>query len=498
MSINIKKYIDIVSGVAGAAALARRELIQRIFTTNVLVPINSIIEITSLPEVGIFFGTTSQEYLRVVEYFGFISKSATNNKKVSYAGYSTVAVEARIIGNQQAQVLSDLQAVTAGEITLEIGGVGGTTAAINLSGAGSISAAMTLIEDALQLLDAAPVISALTVTFDPVGERVVLVAGATGENIVTFSSTTSGFLDLLGWALGSATSDGSEGETTVAAITASDSASDNFGSFTFVETLTLTEITANANFNDSLNVKYIYNVPVLANDSQDAFNALENISGVQLTLITGGATDYAESIPAILLGATDYENVNSTINYMFQIVNYPVSVDDTPTSDVFDAIRVNYNGQTLSAGSEIFFYQRGFMMGTSSDPLDMNVYANEMWFKDAILVALMNLLLAVEKIPATPSGALTINSTIKVIVDEALLNGTISVGKTLTNLQIASIKSIAGNDQAADQVQNSGFWLTVDIVSEVVNEVPENNAEYLLIYSKDDVVRKITGRQILI
>jgi len=497
MSITITKYIDIVSGVAGAATLARRHLGQRIFTTNILVPIDGIIEITELTEVGTYFGTDSEEYLRAVEYFGFVSKSITQNDMISYAGYSTTAVASRIIGNQQAQVLADLILITAGEITIDIGGDGGTTAAINLSGAASISDAMTLIETAIQATGAGAAVTACTVAYDPVGERVNLVAGATGVNAITISSTTVGFLDTLGWSTGSAISDGSDGETTVAALTTSDDSSDNFGSITFAETLTLEQHVANAQWNDALNVKYIYNIPVTANNSQAWYDDLQNIGGCQLTLIVAD-TDYTESIPSILLGATDYDNVNSTINYMYQIVNYPISVDDTTTSNTFDAIRVNYNGQTQSAGSEIFFYQRGFMMGTSSDPVDMNVYANEMWFKDAILVSLMNLLLAMEKIPANTSGSLTINSTIKGIVDEALANGTISVDKTLTDLQKASIKSLTGNDGAADQVQNAGFWLEVNIVQEVVNDVVENNAEYLLIYSKDDVVRKIEGRQILI
>lgn len=494
MSITIKKYIDIVSGVAGAAAADRRELMQRIYTINPLVPVNSVIEITTLQEVGTYFGTDSEEYLRSIDVFGFISKSATQNKIISFAGYSDSAVPALIIGNQQAQVLADLNSFAAAVLTITIGGLGGTTPPMDLSVAGTISAAMTIIETAVQALDVDPLVSAATVVYEPVGQRVILTAGVDGEEEIIFSSATADFLSTLGWAAGSAISDGTAGETFTEVMDISASGSDNFGSFLFTEDLDLADIEELATWNHGQNVKYFYCVWVEAADAQLYYDTLKDYSGTALTLITDEVGDYAESIPAILMGATDYDSSNSVINYMYQVIPYPVSVDDTATSDAMDEIRVNYNGQTQQAGSEIFFYQRGLLLGPINAPLDMNTYANEVWFKDAIIVALLNLFLAVERVPANTTGVLTLTTTINGPIGDALDNGTISVGKTLTDLQVASIKELTGNDQAAAQVENAGYWLTV----EIVQDGDENNAVYTLIYSKDDVVRKITGSQILI
>ena len=40
------------------------------------------------------------------------------------------------------------------------------------------------------------------------------------------------------------------------------------------------------------------------------------------------------------------------------------------------------------------------MMGSPVNPSDQNVYANEIWLKDAATVAIMNLLLSLSQLPA--------------------------------------------------------------------------------------------------
>lgn len=494
MSITIKKYIDITTAVAGSAAADNRELMQRIFTENPLVPVNGVIEITTLAEVGTYFGTGSEEYKRAIGYFGFISKSATRNDVISFSGYSLVPVEALILGNQEQQSLTALNAFNSAILEITIGGFGGATAPIDLSTAPDIATAMTTIESAINALSVDPLVANATVAYDPIGQRVILTAGAQANAPIVFSSPTAGFLSVLGWALGSATSDGSDGETITAALQLSDSKSDNFGAFVIIGTLTEDEVVEAALWNKAQNVKYIYCVPVTTTSIATLAPKLIDIAGTAITLITDEDDDYAESSPAILLGATNYRGANSVINYMYQTMPYPAAVIDTATSDLVDALRVNYVGETQQAGDLITFYQRGVLMGGTVDPLDMNVFANEIWFKDAITVSLLNLLLAVERVSANTTGVLQLTGSMQGSINAALTNGTISIGKKLNDLQKASIKALTNVDAAADQVQNAGYWLEVEIVP----EDGETNAVYTLIYSKDDVVRKITGSQILV
>ena len=87
MAIDISKYIDITSGVGGEAAVARRELIARVFTKSSELTSEQIVEYTSASAVMDKFGDDSDEYAFAVAYFGFISKSITKAGKISFAQY---------------------------------------------------------------------------------------------------------------------------------------------------------------------------------------------------------------------------------------------------------------------------------------------------------------------------------------------------------------------------------------------------------------------------
>lgn len=59
MAINISKYVDIVSGVGGGGVVRQRDLIGRIFTTNLKVPADSLVEMTTAADVLAYFGSTT-------------------------------------------------------------------------------------------------------------------------------------------------------------------------------------------------------------------------------------------------------------------------------------------------------------------------------------------------------------------------------------------------------------------------------------------------------
>jgi methyl coenzyme M reductase beta subunit len=133
-------------------------------------------------------------------------------------------------------------------------------------------------------------------------------------------------------------------------------------------------------------------------------------------------------------------------------------------------------------------------MGGATDALDMNTYANEVWLKDAAGSSIMNLLLSLSKVSANAQGKVQLITVLQSVINEALRNGAISVGKTLSNEQKLYISELSNDPDAWYQVQNIGYWLNVEI--EQVEA--EYKAVYILIYSKDDVIRKVEGRHVLI
>ena len=159
---------------------------------------------------------------------------------------------------------------------------------------------------------------------------------------------------------------------------------------------------------------------------------------------------------------------------------------------------MNY-GQTQTGGQNLSFYQRGFLTGGTSDPVSMNVYANEQWLKDAIGVSLANILISLGRVPANESGRATFLTVIRALIDEeATFNGTISTGRTLSSTQRAFVDSITDDPDAYRQIEAIGYWLDVQIVAEQNGGVTEHNATYTLLYAVDEVVRRVVGTHALI
>lgn len=160
-----------------------------------------------------------------------------------------------------------------------------------------------------------------------------------------------------------------------------------------------------------------------------------------------------------------------------------------------DSLRVNYYGRTQQAGQLIDFYQRGVLQGSVQDT---NIYANEMWLKDRAGADIMTLLLALPKISANDTGRSQVLGCLRNVIDMALTNGTISINKPLNYTQKTFITTITGDDTAWVQVQSQGYWLDAQIQEYTVDDRVEYKIVYLLVYAKDDVIRKVEGTHSLI
>lgn len=502
MPITLKKYVDIVSGVGGAAQVLQRELIGRIFTDNDLLPVRSLAEFTNPEDVGTFFGTSSEEYRRAVLYFGFISKNITKARKLGFARVNLTDEEPRIAGGRTLAPLAQWQAILTGSLSISIGGVNLDLTGLDFSGAASYAAVATIIQTAIRT-GVGAVFTAATVTYDAVNRRFNLVGGATGVAEISTSTPPAGvdIRTVANWVpgvdplTGPRYSDGAVAESPLDAVTASATASNNFGSFLFMPAVSLEEISAVAAWNETQNVAFMYTVKVLEADVSAYVAELGAFGGVGLTLVGPTATDFPEMAPMIIQAATDYTRPNSVVNYMFQQLDLDPIVKDTAFSNALDSARVNYYGQTQQAGQPINFFQRGVLLGGATDPVDMNVYSNEQWLKDRAASSILGLLLAVGRVPANEQGRGQVLAQLQADpIADGLSNGTISVGKILTQTQRQYIGQVTNDPDAWRQVESIGYWVNV----EMVPDGAEYKAVYILVYSKDDAVRKVEGSHILI
>lgn len=501
MSISFKRYVDIVSGVGGGAGVRLRDLILRLFSTDTRVPANTVIEMTSASDVGTYFGTTSPEYLRAVFYFGFISKLITAPRKISFSRFADVAAAARIYGAKKAFAVAQFTGATTGAFKLTLGAYTADVTGLNFSSATTLSNVASTLQTAIRAVTAGGSDwTAATVTYNATAQRFELVGGVVGASALATAAPASGVdvRTLLGWDATAVFSPGVAAQEPLDALLASVQVSDNFGSFAFIPTITASQIAAVAAQNDTYNVKFMYLVPVAAADAASTYAALSGLSGVA-SILSPLATEYPELLPAMILAATDYNKRNSVQNYMFQQATLTPSVSDDPTANTMDANRVNYYGRTQTAGQNIDFFQRGIMMGLATDPVDMNTYANEMWLKDAAGAAIMELLLAMARVSANSTGRGQTLGVLQSVIEKAVTNGTISLGKPFNTTQKLYIGNMTGDDQAWQQVYRLGYWLDIVIESYVTTDSrTEWKATYTLIYSKDDAIRKVEGSHVLI
>lgn len=506
MAISFTRYVDIVSGVGAAESVKERELITRIMTDNVLVPPQSLVEFTSASEVGAYFGLSSVEYLRAAFYFAWVSKNITQASKISFARWVDTAQAGIIYGVQAAYTLGTFTAVSSGSLNLTIGATNFTLTGINLSAAGSLSVVASDIQTAIRAHSAGGADwTSATVAYvaSPTqgGQpQFTLTGGVTGPEAMAIAAAASGtdLGPLLGWlAAGAIVGQGSAVETITQTLTNTAAASNNFGSFLFMPSLNTSQIIEAATWNDGQNVLFQYLIPVTAANAATISGDIINLAGCAMTL-SPISTEYPEQIPGMILAATDYTARNSVQNYMFQIFAVTPSVTTDSLADTYDALSVNYYGQTQTAGQLIQFYQRGVLTGEAQDPIDQNVYGNEQWFKDAIGSQIMQLLLALAQVPANTTGQAQLLSVIQSVINQAIFNGTVSVGKTLDITQQLYITNATGSNKAWQQVQTIGYWVNVVIVPYVEDSVTRYKAVYTLIYSKDDVIRFVQGSDILI
>jgi hypothetical protein len=311
MSISIERYVSIVSGVAGAQAVAQRELVGLRFSTNPRVPVGAHVIAANAGDALDYFGAGSPEATFAAQYFGYTSPApASKAEKLRFAAMVDTARPARIYGADKGTALSALQAITAGDLTITLAGVTEAITGINLSTALSFADVATAVQTAV-----AAEFAGSTVTYDALTGTFNLVTASTGEAAIAVTSTT--LSELLGWGAGAILSPGAAVTTPLQALRAAEQVTDSFGSFSFPGTLALSEVVELAQYNASLNLKYMYLQSVSAADAQTVSAAVLGIPSVGLVL-NATAGQYKEALPQAIMAATNYTRRNATVNYMYR------------------------------------------------------------------------------------------------------------------------------------------------------------------------------------
>lgn len=489
MPIAQSKYINIISAVGGVPAVSQRELIGRVFTSNYLVPANTVVEFdggatVALKSVGEYFGLTSPEYAFAEKYFGFESKKGLHPKKIGFARYLTEAVPAYVVGKSGVS-LTDLKSITNGSLILNLNGENNEFSGINLSSANSLTNVASLISSAITN-------NLVVCEYDEGNGRFLLKTVATGDG-QTLSVKASDLASALGFE-SAIVSDGAGQKTAVECVSGMEEISNNFFTFTFLDSLGSGDVVALAQWVDSQNVRYMFSYTVNPTNAETIQALVKDYDGVALTLDIYNQN--AGFMPMAAIAAIDYTRPNAGIDMMYQQFDgVEPSVADNADADKYDGLKVNYYGATQQAGRQVAFYQNGVLQGSISS---MGVFANEAWLKDNFFTNLLNLRLGLDSLPASQTGKSLVMNVMADTIELAKYNGVIQFGKTLSQLQKATITEITGNTDAWMSVQSAGYWLSADVVEYQEDGVQKYKITYLLVYGKGDSINFIDGRDILI
>lgn len=505
MSISFTKYINITSGVIGADQVGARSLGLRVFSSNPLIPSNSFATFTSADDVISYFGSASTEAAIAEFYFGFVSKTIQSPPSIDFSSWVAAPVAPTIFGAPAATAtLAALNLITSGHLNLTLGVTTQELTGISLAAAGSLAAVATALTTAINAVTSDPEWHTAVVTYNATRACFQLVGGSAVASPVSVSPVASG-TDVglaIGWEnVNTIFSAGSLAVTLTNTLVASSQASNNFGTFSFIPTLNQAQHTEIATWLNSQNVEFMYLARVSSSIAAAVSAAIIGLAGVVMTLDGTAAGQFPSLLPGAVLAATDYDKPNAAQNFMFQQYSaIQPNVTDDASSATYDALRVNYYGQTQTNGKVISFYQRGFVTGGVTTPTDIGTFANEMWLKSDVADGFFNLLLAVNSVPTNAAGRAMILATLQTSINKALINATISVANApLTNTQKQAIGRISGSDKAWYQIQTIGYWIDIEFSSSVnTSGATEYAANYTLIYAKNNSIRKVIGSHDLV
>lgn len=497
-SIPLSEYINIESRTL-RSDVVQQELIGRLFTTNPLLKTGAVSEAKSANEVKDFFGSQSEEYKRAKFYFEYVTLSLTSPSKLTFARWVDVDVPPRIFGDKVITPISAFNGITAGSFDLIIAGVSTTISGLDFSAVVSYSEIATIIQAAIQTFTGDAQLATATVVFNSLRSSFDFTGGVAGTATITVADSAGGtaIKDLIGWDSSAIFSNGALAQSISEVLDSSTQTSNKFGSYLFMPTLSLAQAQESADWLQLYkpNLFAYYCLPVPFADYQtyaDAFN--DNYFGVAMT-ISDTPGEYPEMLPMILTAATDF-NRAYVPGYGFIETTLTASITNKAVKEALDDANINYVGLLQSFGGNKSYWQTGVMTFTETTPRNINVYVNENWLKARFLSAYDQLLKNnPQPLTADEKGKSLIRSVAGNIIQDALTNRVITIGRTITEGEKQQIFSVTGNPDTWKQIEAKGYWFDVTIKQ-------ESNSKYtalpVLIYMTSEIIIKIDGIDILI
>jgi len=480
-----------------------------ILTENVTLPTGAPTSFPSADSVAAYFGATSIEAKMAAVYFSGYINGTRLPLALMFARYPATALAAFINGGP-APTLATAKLATAGQFHIVMDSTPVTVTAIDLSSAASLAAVALDVQTALRaaLVTASYAAAAsVTVTYNSTIGCFVITSGTTGaSSAITYASITGAGANDLATVLGltaitgATLSQGANVDDPTTFMNALILSTQNWVSFGTTFLPSATDMEAFSSWTNAQDGRYLYvawDNDATAAGSPGAFTGFgkwlyNNQPSGTAAVWAGAGTVNGPLLAAFVMGVTASINFNQEkgrISYAFKgNANLTPEVTDLTTANNLIANGYSFYGDYATANQQFLFFNNGQLSG---DYLWIDPYVDAIWLNNALQLALMTLFSNVNALPYNTQGYTMIETVVQGIIQQALFNGVIVPGVTLSAGQIAIANSQAGTD-ISSQLQNQGYFFQVVPVTDPTVRAARQSPVCNLWYTDGGSIQQIT------
>jgi hypothetical protein len=471
MSISASVIVNSIPGVIGGGGNAI-DLNGVILSQNQLIPTGQILSFSSADAVGSFFGISSEEFLAAQVYFEGYANSTKTPGQLYIAPFVESPVAAWLkSGSLAGMTLTQLQAL-AGTIILTVNGTQCTSSAINLSGIPSFSNAASEIQAAFTS-------PPFTVSWNAVQSAFVFTDSTTGAaSTITYATGTLAAGLNLTQATGAMLSQGAVADTETTAMANVVANTRNWATFMTLWEPLIGSKEAFATWNNSQGDLYAYICwdtdaqAIVANATEPFGVFAKGLAYNGICCLTGSAADVAAQnttlssvlplLAAFVMGygaSLDFSRLNGRATAMFrQQSGFLPTVTDATSYENLISNGYSCYGQFATANQQFNFLANGQITGKW---LWLDSYLNQIYLNSQLQLALLTYMTSVGSMPYNEDGYSAVRAALADPIKGALNFGSMRTGISLSTSQMSQINTAAGNTNAANAVQQQGYFLQV-------------------------------------
>lgn len=464
-SIPVQDIVRINPGVIGAGSnpLALNGVL---LGQNVAIPVGQILNFGSADEAGAWFGTESLEYELARVYFNGYDNALLYPTQLKMYAWAETERGAWARGTSlRGMTLTELQAVT-GTLTVTINGTGYNAAGLDLSEASGFTSAATLIQTALAIDSVA------TVTWDADTARFIMTVTAT-PGTSEISQITGTAAEALGFA-SAILSQGSPVTSLTDTLNTVKDLDRNWAIASVIEDLTMDQMTELAQWSNAQNSRFMVvisdnNPNALINGNQTSFGPqakLVNYDGV-ICIYDNNEQKLLKAFVCSVPACVNWSQLNGRTNLAFRTQSglQPTVVSKT-NADALLANGYTYYGRYASSGPDNVY--NIIYDGKLPGPFAwFDTFMNQVFLNSQLEKALFVGLMEHRSLPYNAYGRAVIADLCTPALLQAINNGTIRIGVSISVSQKAAIIQTTGVDITRELTDNGYFLQILDATPEV-------------------------------